>query len=622
MTDPSDTGAVAALGQSVFGGGGQGAPAAGRSRERIAAWDDTLERRGVAALARAICDPAATAGLLTRRAGERLLTDVQHLFDLLASEAPSSPGAATLLEALQRLRAAEREASDEDVRARRIDTDAPAVRLMTVHGAKGLEFGVVLCPFIQQTRSDELRPLIWRDETIPGRLLDAGGREAWSDERLSAPTREARAALAEAAAGGESRRLHYVALTRAMHRCVVWWLRAYDGADQRRDELAALLFDRDAAHRPIQRPRAMRDDTAAATSYDLDGAAAIDALRGHFGALCNDGLLEVAAVRGRNRDASTIERRATSGLAPASLLSFARLDRTLTLRELRCSFSSLVSGTHVDGSLDDAVGDAGASDEGPGPDEPDGVDDDPFGGLRGAPFGSAVHEALEEALRRPRHARFDDALVAALHVALRRHSVAENDQVAEGLLAAAATPLHGGTALRDLAHDDVSTELRFALPVAAGVGLAAICTTIAERDDDGPFADWARALAADAPHRPLASSLVGSIDLVTTLGTTERYGVIDYKTNVWPRSQGGYTQAGLRAAMSVADYPLQAALYLVALHRYLRWRLEGYDPSRHLGGAHYLFLRGMRAGSQDGICSWSPPPEAIVALSDLLAGAR
>jgi len=73
--------------------------------------------------------------------------------------------------------------------------------------------------------------------------------------------------------------------------------------------------------------------------------------------------------------------------------------------------------------------------------------------------------------------------------------------------------------------------------------------------------------------------------------------------------------------MRAADYPLQAAIYLVALHRLLRWRVPGYDPIEHLGDAHYLYLRGMRPGAPGGVCTWAPGPEAVVALSELLAGA-
>jgi exodeoxyribonuclease V beta subunit len=76
--------------------------------------------------------------------------------------------------------------------------------------------------------------------------------------------------------------------------------------------------------------------------------------------------------------------------------------------------------------------------------------------------------------------------------------------------------------------------------------------------------------------------------------------------------------------MSSAHYPLQALIYQVALHRYLRWRLAGYDPERHLAGVLYLFLRGMAgpgtpefAGQPAGVFAWQPAPALIAALSDL-----
>jgi exodeoxyribonuclease V beta subunit len=66
-------------------------------------------------------------------------------------------------------------------------------------------------------------------------------------------------------------------------------------------------------------------------------------------------------------------------------------------------------------------------------------------------------------------------------------------------------------------------------------------------------------------------------------------------------------------------------LYAVALHRYLRWRLHGYDPATHLGGVLYLFLRGMtgpdvpRVGGQPcGVFSWRPPVALVTGLSDVL----
>ena len=63
-----------------------------------------------------------------------------------------------------------------------------------------------------------------------------------------------------------------------------------------------------------------------------------------------------------------------------------------------------------------------------------------------------------------------------------------------------------------------------------------------------------------------------------------------------------------------SDYPLQALLYVVVVHRYLRWRQPGYDPAQHLGGVLYLYLRGMCGpetpeddGHPAGVFSWQPP---------------
>ena len=72
-----------------------------------------------------------------------------------------------------------------------------------------------------------------------------------------------------------------------------------------------------------------------------------------------------------------------------------------------------------------------------------------------------------------------------------------------------------------------------------------------------------------------------------------------------------------------AHYPLQALLYSVALHRYLRWRQPDYDPAVHLGGVQYLFVRGMVGPDTPpgcGVFDWAPPAALIIELSDLLAG--
>ena len=110
----------------------------------------------------------------------------------------------------------------------------------------------------------------------------------------------------------------------------------------------------------------------------------------------------------------------------------------------------------------------------------------------------------------------------------------------------------------------------------------------------------------------------------------ERFAVIDYKTNLLAGPGEALTAwhhrpAALTAEMERYHYGLQALLYTVALHRYLRWRIRGYDPERNLAGVLYLFLRGMIGPDTPmvgetpcGVFAWRPPAGLVVALSDAL----
>jgi exodeoxyribonuclease V beta subunit len=84
-----------------------------------------------------------------------------------------------------------------------------------------------------------------------------------------------------------------------------------------------------------------------------------------------------------------------------------------------------------------------------------------------------------------------------------------------------------------------------------------------------------------------------------------------------------YRPQALLAEMYRHHYALQALLYTAALHRFLRWRVRGYDPDVHLAGVAYLFVRGMTGGggldgSVPGVFAWRPPAGLAAALSDVL----
>jgi exodeoxyribonuclease V beta subunit len=147
------------------------------------------------------------------------------------------------------------------------------------------------------------------------------------------------------------------------------------------------------------------------------------------------------------------------------------------------------------------------------------------------------------------------------------------------------------------------------------------------------LAGYAQRLRDPTLAAALRGYLTGSIDLVLRVRGTDpgqprdRYAIIDYKTN-WlapagePLSSAHYGAAELAIEMQRSHYVLQALLYAVALHRYLRWRLPDYDPQTDLAGVRYLFVRGMLGPSQPdlGVFAWHPPATLVTALSDLLAG--
>jgi exodeoxyribonuclease V beta subunit len=185
-------------------------------------------------------------------------------------------------------------------------------------------------------------------------------------------------------------------------------------------------------------------------------------------------------------------------------------------------------------------------------------------------------------------------------------------------------------------------ELDFELPLAGGddpgsqrVLLSDLVPLWRAHCPAGPLSSYADGLSGLGPAA-LCGYLAGSIDAVLRVrqGEAVVYLVVDYKTNrLGSRDEKltawHYRQPALERAMIDAHYPLQALLYQVALHRYLRWRQPGYDPSVHLGGVLYLFLRGMcgpdavaTAGSAPGVFSWRPPAALVTETSDLLAGLR
>jgi exodeoxyribonuclease V beta subunit len=126
---------------------------------------------------------------------------------------------------------------------------------------------------------------------------------------------------------------------------------------------------------------------------------------------------------------------------------------------------------------------------------------------------------------------------------------------------------------------DMWPEMGFSLPVQA-LGSQQLDQLISQHI-------WPQQPRIRLERRQLEGMLTGFMDLVLLF--EGRYYVLDYKSNRLP----DYSAPSLQQAMLAHRYDVQASLYLLALHRLLKSRLHGYRYEQHIGGALYLFLRGV-----------------------------
>lgn len=610
---------------------------------RLHEWSGLVRGSGVAALFWHVSvTERLPARMLRVSEGERQLTDLGHIAELLHAEATQAQLGLPALSGWlsRRIDEAGTEGPDAERQSRRLDSDAAAVQVLTVHRAKGLEFPVVYCPYLWDAgwRDHMGEPVVFHDEA-GHRKLDVGGEKG---DRSYIEHYQA----AQAERRGEDLRHLYVALTRAKHQAVIWWAAAQDC---QRSGLGRLLLSRGAAGdvSPSGRPGEPKDEEVEAElqrlSQRVPGLVSIE----HC-APSRRSVLPVAAVAG----------------GPAQL-NLAPFSRVLDLGWRRSSYTSITAGLHAspgDGALP-AGPLVGSEPESPGitdepgapavvpapahrlPEESQSTLPSLMGGLpAGAEFGTLVHRVLERVdFSAPEVGAV--ALEAILDQQARYGGpLLDEGALAAGLEAAIMTPLGPlapGARLHDFPRSERLDELAFELPLAGGDGptgevlMGDIARLLDRHVGAGhPLSGYASSLMEPQLLTNLRGYLTGSLDVVLRwpAGRTWQYFVADYKTNwlgEWdePLTTWHYRPAALAVEMRRAHYPLQALLYLVALHRYLRWRLPGYDPGAHLGGVLYLFVRGMvgpatpQVGGQTcGVFSWRPPAALVTELSDLLAG--
>ena len=199
-------------------------------------WASLLRDQGIASLFQTVSrSHGVPERVLARPSGERFMTDLRHIAQLLheagVSEGLGPTAMATWLG--RRIHDAARDAENEE-RARRLESDAEAVQVITIHRSKGLEFPVVFCPFMWDGRpfSSEV-PMFHDPANSNARTIDVGREGNGFTVHQKMELEEGR---------GEDLRLLYVALTRARHQAILWWSGAMHS---QHSPLARLLFDRD-----------------------------------------------------------------------------------------------------------------------------------------------------------------------------------------------------------------------------------------------------------------------------------------------------------------------------------------------------------------------------------------
>ncbi|PZS35880.1 MAG: hypothetical protein DLM58_02895 [Pseudonocardiales bacterium] len=583
---------------------------------RLRQWLRVFEERGIAALLEAIIlDERVPSRLLSQLDGERMLTDLRHVGEALHAAAMAAQlGLTASLEWLRRrVDESDRDATVE--RSRRLDSDAAAVQVVTVHASKGLEFPIVLVPFGWDR-------FVWEAD-IP-LFHDSDGRRVRNIGGMAPGfTNDQRRHNAEEF--GEDLRLLYVAMTRAQAQVTAWW--APSAKSTLSAPLHRLMFAED--------PSSDVPERAGVPDADADALARLSTR-------AIAGCLSVVPAGPRPPI------RWAGAAASADVLAVAVLGRTIDTSWRRTSYSALTQGAHDASPVIGSEPEVAEKDDEPeiavaetGGDSALRALASPMTDLpAGASFGTFVHAVLEQVDPTAADLAAEVRLQAGAQVARYGPVGLPADDVADSLLPALRTPLGplaAGRALADITPADRLVELDFELPLRGGDRpngvtvlreLAQLLRTHLPAGD--PLEPYA-ALIEDpiVGDAVLTGYLGGSIDAV--LRVDGRYLVVDYKTNRLggfdaPLTAWDYRADAMAQAMLHAHYPLQALLYDVALHRFLRWRLPDYDPARHLGGVLYLFLRGMCGpgviaadGSVPGVFAWQPPTALVVAISDALA---
>jgi exodeoxyribonuclease V beta subunit len=556
---------------------------------RIATYRDLWRTKGVLTMFRALMNAEETKQrMIARSCGRQGITNYVHLAEILhGEELRTGMCTAETIKWLahQRRTAGENAPVPPDEEMIRLDTDADAVRILTIHKSKGLEYPIVFCPFNAPrpgAKASQDSPIFFHDPEngLPAVAL---GAEAIAGYKVTADEEDL----------AEKLRLLYVALTRAKAACYcVWSPTRYAESSA----LAYLLFGSG-----IEKPYGESLRARIEVLSDRDALKKIHVLCTKAGGAINAVPLpdiEPRSLPGEHGMPSPITCRTFSSRVPPP--------RTIS------SYTSLthrtISASNHESPDFDAVFSPSTA-----PDERTAADRSSIFALpHGAKSGILLHEILEEidfsAVTAPETA-------AQVRAKLDRHGF-------EPMWEKTITAM-----LRDVTMKDLNT--------AAGMKLEKIPAgqCVKEMAFYLPIKSFSRPeLFAIAGEKDLPLDIAGYLGLTVSSGHLKgfmdavfyfggKFYLVDWKSNFLGRKPDDYSQEAINGVMRDEHYLLQYHLYCAALHRHLLLRQPGYVYGTHFGGVYYLFLRGINGdiASRNGIFFDRPDEEKIAKLCELIA---
>lgn len=593
--------------------------------ERFRHYHDIWHSQGLMPMLRLFIQELKLASsLLSRVNGERSLTNLLHLGEKLQQKAMEMESQESLLRYF--LRVIQSPDGNSDEQKVRLESDAELVRIITIHKSKGLEYPLVYLPFALKPFANRDGHALYHQENL--------NAESSSDLWFSACPDESQKKQYEAELYATEIRLAYVALTRAKEACFI-------GCAEIGQAATKTLPDRSYVHLSgvgsllyagQSKDYGLLDDALASLmeSASEKGSRLMGMVR-----TVSHSLPIFQQDRGGDKDVLNLNPDQTVMLVNRDFSG--RIERDWWVG----SYSSLIVGdeshkkmplnpgldeaTLANAEQDIALENAllkelaltsGENDE----EEPSEVIENKFSFPRGANPGTFLHDLLEGTPLSDLQSEvsFADLLMAKHQSRLidyfERQGYAQWSAVLlTWLREILNTPLAEDLptlTLASLSVEQVFKEMEFFLPVSGFKALQ--LDRIARRYDN---------VSKGAPliqDRPLKGMLKGFIDLL--FEWQGRYYVVDYKSNYLGDSEAHYHDQSLKEGIADHRYDLQYQLYTLALHRYLKTRIDDYDYETHIGGVFYLFLRGMDGKSQQGIYRTKLPKKQVLEMDALFSG--